>query len=53
MHLLGNVTCLKQDIMSGFTTLRETGEVGRAREKRKRKSQGEFLGALPTSQMHL
>ncbi|CAB4006786.1 Hypothetical predicted protein [Paramuricea clavata] len=26
MHLFGNVSRLKQDIMSGFTTLRETGE---------------------------
>ncbi len=26
MHLFGNISRLKQDIMSGFTTLRETGE---------------------------
>ncbi|XP_046846719.1 uncharacterized protein LOC124440376 [Xenia sp. Carnegie-2017] len=26
MHLLGNISRLKQDIMSGFKTLRETGE---------------------------
>ena len=26
MHLFGNISRLKQDIMTGFTTLRETGE---------------------------